>query len=580
MLLFKLTYFEQNSFRLTNMSHIDEEIEQLKAYYCKLDLSYALLANVKLVRKIFDDPDAFSVDIYLTAIKETTDFQREAFPGLDSFLKSPYALACKHLYEHGLLNDNFKQANFDLMAQHPDPISMAQVLSFINNFSLFAEGVGLLSDKNRAGADNRALIASQRFDPATFILQDMPHHFFYKNNLFIQKKIGHCSVSPNIALTPDAIDNLSTIFQYKGDKKKALSTLKRMKDIGLLEGEEAAGNRKAFLSMHPCCYDIILGGRLHLKLSFKKDFVMIINHLSFLFKTPEAQNCWNLIPSEAFTQQHLDIIIQICDLHKFKPETCVNTFIAFVHIDLLEGKLPTPISMLIPVPDMVPPSLPSSLKDLKTYWSTKTAKTLLEPFRKLLLNQFNAEDINILIRGLERKLTSGVSIETIESQVKQVEIDYYNSPNIDKAFQDLTQVCEVEALHISQNNVFNGNRLSLNTSLSLFRQNFSNQYNLTAQQYLILQKNMGHTQLPNFADIQHFMQKNGLTFQQLKFLTESQSGSLKLNGLLRNEQGLVRLREIEVPIEKLAGLNLENFLKILINQDVNVDLILLKSAPA
>jgi|GEM_PF-4622085 len=201
--------------------------------------------------------------------------------------------------------------------------------------------------------------------------------------------------------------------------------------------------------------------------------------------------------------------------------------------------------------------------------SAHKAVALLEPFNSLLIKQFSIDDVYTLKKGLERKLEFGISIDYIQRQLQNVMNTYDNTANIDDVLDGLADICGVEVLKLRKKVTRNNGEKSLQTSIKLFNKKFSKPCELTQKQCLSLPPNILPIILNNFEATRRLMQNNGLIFNQLKLLAESSSGQFKLEILLKDDSGLIRLIEHDIAFEKLAELNLNDFKMLLTGTELN-----------
>ncbi len=117
-----------------------ENIQILKNYYqttVKGTVSHALFPG-PLAKTLSNDASNYR-DIFLSALKNTNFAQRKVFKGLDIFLHSPHAKAWTLLHEHNLLSGESGQANFDAIANHANPESLARALIYLSKANLLQE---------------------------------------------------------------------------------------------------------------------------------------------------------------------------------------------------------------------------------------------------------------------------------------------------------------------------------------------------------------------------------------------------------------------------------------------------------
>lgn len=224
---------------------------------------------------------------------------------------------------------------------------------------------------------------------------------------------------------------------------------------------------------------------------------------------------------------------------------------------------------VLPSPSSVSSLLQTQILQTATLSTKDKAAALLEPFHSLLLKQFSVDDIETLKIGLERKLELGISIDQIQHQLRQVRETYDSAPSIDDVLDSLSDICGVKALKIRTRTAMSNSAKSLQTSLRLFNKKFSKPCELTQTQCLSLPQNILSAVLNNFEGARQFLQDNGLTFEQLKFLSESSSGQIKLEMLLEDDSGLIRLLEHDIAFETLAELDLDDFKILLTDTDSN-----------
>ncbi len=207
--------------------------------------------------------------------------------------------------------------------------------------------------------------------------------------------------------------------------------------------------------------------------------------------------------------------------------------------------------------------------DIAIRSNANQAAALLEPFNSVLLKQFSMDDVYTLKKGLERKLALGLSTDYIERQLQHVMETYTNTPNINDVLNCLADICGVEALKLSQRATPNHCEKSLQSSIRLFNKKFSRPCELTQKQCLSLPPNVLPMVLDHFEATRRFMQNNGILFEQIKWLAESPSGQLKLEILLNDDSGLIKLMEHDIAFERLAELNLHDFKTLLTGTNTN-----------
>ncbi len=210
---------------------------------------------------------------------------------------------------------------------------------------------------------------------------------------------------------------------------------------------------------------------------------------------------------------------------------------------------------------------PERLLFTALFSNANKAAVLLEPFNSFLIKQFSLDDVYILKRGLERKLESGIAVDDIQRQLQLVMDIYKHIANINNLFDSLANICGVIVLHVGKIVEKNNSEKSLQISLGLFNKKFSNPCELTQKLCLSLPLDVLAIVLNNFEATRRFMHDNGLIFEQLKWLAESSSGYLKLEILLNDDRGLIRLREHDIAFEQLAELDLDDFKILLSDKD-------------